>query len=140
MFKDLEYQETHYGKEETISLYEASQLLNVPVEKCETICAGKSLGKVMWDGNVFLRTNKASFDDEFLRLTTYAEDYNIEETVLNYIKENQPTTIFRIATDLGYSREKIWRVIDDITFKDRKLYEHTIGKNDFLFYAEGDWA
>jgi predicted HTH transcriptional regulator len=106
------------------------------VKKLTEVCHELSIGMITVDNYVYVNKVTTEYDNAFSLLELYVNDSGIEDKVLSYIKENQPTTKYTIAQELGYSREVIWRILDSITFKDVKLWEHPVGKVDMLFYGE----
>jgi hypothetical protein len=117
------------------TMCEIANLYGITEEEVETICVKYGLGLRTREGVLWFTDGNSDKDHDISMFDFYYHHKYIEMQVLEYIKENQPTTITRISNSLDMSKEKVWHVVDRITYKDKNLYEDSIGKTDFLFYG-----
>lgn len=118
------------------NMFEVAEFLNVTVELIESICYTYHLGKVNEDGIISFTKGSKDSDDDISLLRFYIEHPSIEKEVIEAIYEMQPTTVYKLSLALNISRERIWKVLDEITLVDSDLIEDTVGKRDYLFYGD----
>lgn len=123
-----------------ISIHELSQVLNAPVDTLKTICLNKHIGMLTSDNHIYIINDKSEGIDIIKTLKAYIENINLEEDVMSYIQENQPTTTITIANALGFAREVIMRVLVEITHEDVNLWEQNINGVDYLYYFDEDYS
>ena len=128
-----------FKKHIRVSLQELAQALEVSTDALQTICEQHRIGMLTIDDTIYIENNFEFYNGDIKMIKFYIDHPDIENEVIENIKQNQPTTPTTVGKDLDVSREMARRVIDEITLIDVNLYEDIVGKNYFLFYNDGEF-
>jgi len=116
------------------TMYDLAKHYKVSVEEIQTISKEYGIGLTTEDGIVWFTKGKKDEDCDVSMFRFYYRHRDIENKVVDFLKKNQPTTLYKMASNLSLSREKVSKVLDELTFKDGNVYEKKIGGNWFLCY------